>query len=318
MSDLPKSVSISEEGPREGFQIEPGPIPTGRKIELIDALSETGLKRIQVASFVSPRHVPGWADADDVVEGFRREPGVAYSVLWLNERGLDRALGKEGIEMRGAISTSASETFMGKNTNRGYERNREVQKNQIDTYLAYGMPVRKASVMAAFGCNFEGEVPVAKVLEAVRDLMEIAAEKGVEIGTLSLADTMGWAQPASIKAVVGAVREEWPDREIALHLHDTRGMGIANAYAGLEMGVTKFDSSVAGLGGCPFAAHKGAAGNVCTEDLVFLCEEMGIDTGVDLDALIECARLAEDIVGHPLPGSVMHGGSLSRFREARA
>ncbi|MDE0408594.1 MAG: hydroxymethylglutaryl-CoA lyase [Alphaproteobacteria bacterium] len=318
MSDLPKSVSISEEGPREGFQIEPGPIPTARKIELIDALSETGLKRIQVASFVSPRHVPGWADADEVVEGFRREPGVAYSVLWLNERGLDRALGKEGIEMKGSISTSASETFMGKNTNRGYERNREVQKNQIDTYLAYGMPVRKASVMAAFGCNFEGGVPVPKVLEAVRDLMEIAAEKGVEIGTLSLADTMGWAQPASIRAVVGAVREEWPDQEIALHLHDTRGMGIANAYAGLEMGVTKFDSSVAGLGGCPFAAHKGAAGNVCTEDLVFLCEEMGIDTGVDLDGLIECARLAEDIVGHPLPGSVMHGGSLSRFREARA
>ena len=318
MSDLPKSVSISEEGPREGFQIEPGPIPTARKIELIDALSETGLTRIQVASFVSPKHVPGWADADEVVEGFRREPGVAYSVLWLNERGLDRALGKEGIEMKGSISTSASETFMGRNTNRGYERNREVQKNQIDTYLACGMPVRKASVMAAFGCNFEGEVPVARVLAAVRDLLEIAAEKGVEIGMLSLADTMGWAQPASIKAVVGAVREEWPDMEIALHLHDTRGMGIANAYAGLEMGVVKFDSSVAGLGGCPFAAHKGAAGNVCTEDLVFLCEEMGIDTGVDLDALIECARLAEDIVGHPLPGSVMHGGSLSRFREARA
>ncbi len=318
MSDLPKSVSISEEGPREGFQIEPGPIPTARKIELIDALSETGLKRIQVASFVSPRHVPGWADADEVVEGFRREPGVAYSVLWLNERGLDRALGKEGIEMKGTISTSASETFMQNNTNRGHERNREVQKNQIDTYLAYGMPVRKASVMAAFGCNFEGEVPVARVLEAVRGLMEVAAEKGVEIGTLSLADTMGWAQPASIKAVVGAVRGEWPDMEIALHLHDTRGMGIANAYAGLEMGVVKFDSSVAGLGGCPFAALKGAAGNVCTEDLVFLCEEMGIDTGVDLDALIECARLAEDIVGHPLPGSVMHGGSLSRFREARA
>ena len=318
MSDLPKSVSISEEGPREGFQIEPGPIPTARKIDLIDALSETGLGRIQVASFVSPKHVPGWADADEVVEGFRREPGVAYSVLWLNERGLDRALGKEGIEMQGSISTSASETFMRKNTNRGHERNREVQSNQIDTYLAYGMPVRKASVMAAFGCNFEGEVPVSKVLEAVRGLMEIAAEKGVEIGALSLADTMGWAQPASIKAAVGAVREAWPDMEIALHLHDTRGMGIANAYAGLEMGVTKFDSSVAGLGGCPFAGHKGAAGNVCTEDLVFLCEEMGIDTGVDLDALIECARLAEDIVGHPLPGSVMHGGSLTRFREARA
>jgi len=318
MSDLPKSVAISEEGPREGFQIEPGPIPTARKIDLIDALSETGLKRIQVASFVSPKHVPGWADADAVVEGFRRREGVAYSVLWLNERGLDRALGKSGIEMQGAISTSASEIFMRANTNRGHARNREVQSNQIDTYLACGMPVRKATVMAAFGCNFEGEIPVSRVLDAVRGLMEIAAEKGVEIGVLSLADTMGWAQPASIEAVCGAVRDAWPEQALSLHLHDTRGMGVVNAYAGLKMGVSRFDSSVAGLGGCPFAAHKGAAGNVCTEDLVFLCEEMGIDTGVDLDALIDCARLAEDIVGHPLPGSVMHGGSLSRFRKARA
>ena len=115
--------------------------------------------------------------------------------------------------------------------------------------------------------------------------------------------------------MVGAVRERFPDLDIALHLHDTRGMGIANAYAGLEMGVTRFDSSVAGLGGCPFAGHKGAAGNVCTEDLVFMCDEMGIETGIDLDALIECARLAEDVVGHPLPGSVMKGGSLRKLRE---
>ena len=317
MSDLPKSVVISEEGPREGFQIEPGPIPTGRKIELIDALSGTGLSRIQVASFVNPRKVPGWADADAVVDGFRREPGVRYSVLWLNERGLERALAKDGIEMRGSISTTASETFMISNTNRDYGRNREVQRNQIDKYVEHGMPVRKATVMAAFGCNFEGEVPVDKVLWAVRDLHGIADGKGVEIETLSVADTMGWATPESVKRVCGAIREEWPDQELSLHLHDTRGMGIANAYAGLEIGIRKFDSSVAGLGGCPFASHKGAAGNVCTEDLVFLCEEMGIDTGVDLEALIECARLAEDIVGHPLPGSVMHGGSLGGYRAAR-
>ena len=131
-----------------------------------------------------------------------------------------------------------------------------------------------------------------------------------------LADTMAWATPATIKRIVGAVRELWPDLELALHLHDTRGMGIANAYAGLEMGVRIFDSAVAGLGGCPFAAHKGAAGNVCTEDLVFMCEEMGIATGVDLEVLMESARLAEDIVGHPLPGSVKSGGSLARLRAA--
>ena len=122
---------------------------------------------------------------------------------------------------------------------------------------------------------------------------------------------MAWATPLAIKRVVGALRERWPDLDIALHLHDTRGMAIANAYAGLEMGVTRFNSSVAGLGGCPFAGHKGAAGNVCTEDLVFMCNEMGIETGIDLDALIECARLAEDVVGHPLPGSVMKGGDVA-------
>jgi hydroxymethylglutaryl-CoA lyase len=131
---------------------------------------------------------------------------------------------------------------------------------------------------------------------------------------VTLADTMAWATPLSIKRVVGALRERWPDLDIALHLHDTRGMAIANAYAGLEMGVTRFDSAVAGLGGCPFAGHTGAAGNVCSEDLVFLCHEMGIETGIDLDALIECARLAEDVVGHPLPGSVMKGGTLEKYR----
>ena len=142
----------------------------------------------------------------------------------------------------------------------------------------------------------------------------MAKAHGVTLQYVTLADTMAWATPASIKRVVGALRERWPDLDIALHLHDTRGMAIANAYAGLEMGVTRFDASVAGLGGCPFAGHKGAAGNVCTEDLVFMCHEMGIETGIDLDALIETARLAEDVVGHPLPGSVMKGGTLAKFR----
>jgi hydroxymethylglutaryl-CoA lyase len=139
----------------------------------------------------------------------------------------------------------------------------------------------------------------------------------VEPSVFSLADTMAWATPKSIRELVGKVRERFPDLTLSLHLHDTRGMGIANAYAGIEMGITRFDAAVAGLGGCPFAGHAAAAGNVCTEDLVFMCDEMGIETGIDLDALIECARLAEDIVGHPLPGSVMKGGSLQPKR-ARA
>jgi hydroxymethylglutaryl-CoA lyase len=170
--------------------------------------------------------------------------------------------------------------------------------------------------MAAFGCNFEGDIAPEKVVSMVDEIVRIAAAHGEAIEVLSLADTMAWATPESIKRVVGAVRNRHPSLQLSLHLHDTRGMGIANAYAGLQMGVDRFDASVAGLGGCPFAGHKSAAGNVCTEDLVFMCEEMGISTGIDLERLLDCARLAEDIVSHALPGAVMHGGSLKKLRQA--
>jgi hydroxymethylglutaryl-CoA lyase len=170
--------------------------------------------------------------------------------------------------------------------------------------------------MAAFGCNFDGDIPVSKVVEYVGQLLDLAAEADVKLDYVSLADTMAWATPMSITRVVGEVRAKYPNLQLSLHLHDTRGMGIANAYAGLQMGVDIFDEAVAGLGGCHFAGHKGAAGNVCTEDLVFMCEEMGISTGVNLDRLIEVASLAEAIVGHPLPGSVKTGGSLHKYRQA--
>ncbi len=318
MNDLPSRVTIQEEGPREGFQIEPGPIATERKIELIDALSETGLEKIQVASFVSPKRVPGWADAEAVVAGFRRKPGVRYHALWLNEQGLMRALAVEGLETAGSISTTTSEKFMRNNTNRGFEENERVQRNQIEICRKNGVSVERIGVMTAFGCNFEGDIGTEKVLWAVESMLLIAEEAGEKVKVISLADTMGWATPGSIKRVVGAVRERWPHLRIGLHLHDTRGQGIVNAYAGMEMGVDLFDASVAGLGGCPFAKMKGAAGNVCTEDLVFMCEEMGVETGVDLDRLIDAALLAEDIVGHPLPGAVMRGGSLMQLRRQSA
>tara|TARA_A100001037_G_scaffold305100_1_gene343992 strand:+ start:1248 stop:2213 length:966 start_codon:yes stop_codon:yes gene_type:complete len=319
MSDMPTKVDIQEEGPREGFQIEAGPISTKRKIELIDALSETGLNKIQVASFVNPKRVPGWADADDVIRGFKAKDGVVYHALWLNERGIERAMQhSDRLTHMGSISTTASETFMKHNTNRGFQINREVQRGQIKLYKKYGIQVRRASIMTAFGCNFEGEIAPQLVVDRLKEILDIADEEGTPIEILSVADTMGWAAPNSIKQVVGKVRESWPDKRICLHLHDTRGMGIANVYAGMEMGVDLFDSSVAGLGGCPFAALKGAAGNVCTEDIVFLCNEHGIETGVNLDALIEVARLAEDIVGHPLPGSIMHAGSLTQYKVSQA
>jgi hydroxymethylglutaryl-CoA lyase len=315
MSDLPASVHISEEGPREGFQFERGFIATDRKIALIDALSQTGLDHIQIVSFVNPKLVPGMADADKVTESIAPQPGVAYSALWLNERGFERALTHANrLALAGTIQLCTSEKFLKRNQNRTMEQQLNAQHVIVEMYKAHGVAIERGSVMAAFGCNFEGDIPVERVVSLVGQILGVASAHGVSLNYVTLADTMAWATPRSIKRVVGALRERWPDLDIALHLHDTRGMAIANAYAGLEMGVTRFDASVAGLGGCPFAGHQGAAGNVCTEDLVFMCHEMGIETGIDLDALIECARLAEDVVGHPLPGSVMKGGTLQKYR----
>jgi hydroxymethylglutaryl-CoA lyase len=314
MSDLPKTVHITEEGPREGFQIEKGAIPTARKIALIDALSQTGLDRIQIVSFVNPKAVPGMADADAVVDGIAPQPGVAYTALWLNEKGFERALRHERLANTGTIQLAASEKFSIRNQNRTAAQQLASQHNLVAMYRAAGIVIERGSIMAAFGCNFAGDIPVSHLVTLVRQILDVAQANGITLKYISLADTMAWATPLQIKRVLGALREHWPDLDFALHLHDTRGMAIANAFAGLEMGVTRFDAAVAGLGGCPFAGHQGAAGNVCTEDLVFMCNELGIETGIDLDALIECAKLAEDIVGHPLPGSVMKGGTLQKFR----
>lgn len=318
MADYPKTVTINEEGPREGFQFEKGPIATARKIELIDALSETGLKQIQVCSFVPAKNVPGMADADEVVKGFNKRPGVRYTGLWLNEKGLLRAMASNRLDVRGTVSLTTSAVFLKRNQNRTLQENLEAQRSIVAMYKQHKVPVERGSMMAAFGCNFEGDIPIARVLDLIQQALDLASEQGLTLKVFNLADTMAWATPYSIRKVVGALRERFPQLRLSLHLHDTRGMGIANACAGLEMGVDIFDASVAGLGGCPFAAHKGAAGNVCTEDLAFMCAEMGIETGIDLERLIEAARLAEDVVGHPLPGSVMHGGSLRKYREKAA
>lgn len=313
MSDLPKFVTIQEEGPREGFQIEPGPIATADKVRFIEALAQTGLTKIDCVSYVNPARVPGMADAEEVARGIRKRPGVAYTGLWLNRAGFERAL-RLPLDLIGSLMVSGSETFSRKNTGKTISETYEDQAATLRLYLQHGVEVRWGIVFTAFGCNYEGEVPVATMLERCARLLALARDAGVQLKGLYLADTVGWANPLSIGRRIGAVRERWPDLRIGLHLHDTRGTGLPNALAALQLGVDQFDSSCAGLGGCPFAAHKGAAGNICTEDFVFMCHEMGIETGIDLERLIDCALMAERIVGHPLPGKVMKGGSLSAFR----
>jgi isopropylmalate/homocitrate/citramalate synthase len=319
MSDLPKHVEIHEEGPREGFQIEPGPISTADKIRVIEQLAETGLHHIQACSFVNPRVVPGWSDADTVIAEFKAKPGVHYTALWFNENGLNRALAfRDKLTIKGSISLTASEAFTRKNLHRSHAENLAAMRKMTDSHLAAGIPVNRIGVMAAFGCNYQGDIAPANVIKTLEDGLAIAAGAGADVTEFSLADTMGWAAPHRIERVLGEVRSRWPDVPLRLHLHDTRGLAVANALVALRMGVTKFDSTVGGLGGCPFAAHKGAAGNICTEELVLLCEEMGIDTGVDLDALIEVGRFAETVVGHVLPSELLHAGSLDAFRRQAA
>ena len=314
MSDLPSRVFIKEEGPREGFQIERGPIPTTDKIRLVDALADTGLDYIQVTSFVNPAKVPGMADAEAVVAGLTPREGVRYSGLWLNRQGLLRAIATGKLHLEGKLTLYASDAFLKRNQGRDPAQQLAAQPELVRMYRSHGIPVRTGFVTAAFGCNFEGDIDPAKVVALVAQMRAIARDAGEDLSLIGLGDTMAWANPQSIRRVVGMVQDANPEVELSLHLHDTRGLGLANACAGLAMGVRHFDAAVAGMGGCPFAAHAGAAGNICTEDFVLMCEEMGIETGVDLEKLTECARLAETIVGHPLPGKVKTGGSLNELR----
>ena len=314
MSDLPSSIRIYEEGPREGFQFEKGPIATAEKIRLIDALSDTGLRHIQIASFVDPRRVPGMADAEDVARGIKVQEGVEYCVLWMNERGLRQALDVPHLRVDGKLRLYPSQAFLKSNLQRTTEENREKNLAIIRTCKALDVPVTEASISSAFGCNFEGDISRDQILALIDDTISLFQEHDCELDHLVLADTMAWASPLSIQRMIGAIRERHPDLPLRLHLHDTRGMGLANAFAGLSMGVRLFDSSVAGLGGCPFARHRGAAGNVCTEDLVSMCEEMGIETGVNLEALIAASEIAQEVVGHRLPGRVAQAGAISTIK----
>lgn len=317
MSNLPDRIHILEEGPREGFQIEPGPIATHDKVALVDALSATGVQAIQVCSFVSPKLVPGWQDAEAVASAFTPRPGVRYTALWFNETGLRRALAfGDRLAVSGSISLAASEAFSVRNLNRDRLANLDAMRRNARAHLDAEVPVSRIGVMAAFGCNFAGDIGPEQVVATVADGMGVAADVGCAITEISLADTMGWATPLRLARTVGAVRDRWPDITVKLHLHDTRGLGIANAWAGLQLGVRHYDATVGGLGGCPFAAHKGAPGNIATEELVLLAHEAGIETGIDLEALLAAAHLAERIVGHPLPSAAVRGGSLQSFRSA--
>ncbi len=293
---------INDVAVRDGFQIEPRFIPTKTKVELIDHLSRTGLHKIEVTSFVSPRAVPALADANEVLAGIERVPGVVYVALVPNTRGVQNAAAApmRPDEVNGVVS--ASETHNRANINRTHEQTLGELPIMVKAAHAAGMKITM-SLSTTFGCPFEGHVAEDMVLHFVERFRQLGFDG------ISLADTTGMANPRQVEELTRKVLARFPaptDEYYTLHFHNTRGMGLANVIAGIRAGVRSFDGSISGLGGCPFA--PGATGNICTEDMVNMLEDMGYDTRVDLAKLIACARTVPEIVGHDVPGQVMKAG----------
>lgn len=301
MSVWPLHVEIGEVGPRDGLQNE-RPVPIADRIRLIDALAASGLRRIEAVSFVSPKAIPPMAGAGEVMAGITRRAGVTYRALVPNVRGAELALAAAVDEIE--VVVSASETHNRKNVNRSVAESMAAAGELTALAHDAGTPV-EAIVSTAFGCPYEGDVPEARVAGLAAQLRDVGADR------LSFGDTTGLATPRRVNALLDALGEHGiaPDA-ISLHFHNTRGTGLANVLAAMERGVARFDASIGGLGGCPYA--PGATGNIVTEDLVYMLEDMEVDTGVDLDALIDCAHLAQDIVGRELPGQVMKAGPRTR------
>jgi hydroxymethylglutaryl-CoA lyase len=298
---LPERVTICEVGPRDGFQIEPEWIPTELKVDAIDRLSEAGLGRIEVTSFVHPKVVPQMRDAEEVMARIRRRPGTVYAALVPNDKGAVRAA-DAGVDQIHTV-VSASESHNLANVNMTIAESL-VKLEAVMRVAERAKLAVVSAISTSFGCPFEGDVPLARLERVVAALVDMGAR------AIGLADTTGMADPRQVGRVLEHLRPRFPGIEWILHTHDTRAMAIPNILAAMECGVTHFDSSIGGLGGCPFA--PGASGNVCTEDLVHCLHAMGIETGVDLDRLIAAARRVQEIVGRALPGQVLKAGKADR------
>jgi hydroxymethylglutaryl-CoA lyase len=304
VSDLPAAISVREVGPRDGLQNE-APVSTEAKVELVDALSKTGVRRIEAVSFVHPRAIPQMADADEVWQQITRNDAVRYSALVPNIRGAQRALDAGFREIE--VVVSASDTHNRKNINRSTDESLDDIAELVAIAHEAGSTVQ-VIVSTAWGCPYEGDVPTERVVAVASRAIRDGAD------AISFGDTTGMATPGRVTRLIGELRSAHPDSPVNLHFHNTRGAGLANVMAALSLGVADFDASVGGLGGCPYA--PGASGNVATEELVHMVEDMGVDTGIDLDAMIEVAATAERIVGRTLPSQVLRAGPRTRTTPA--
>jgi hydroxymethylglutaryl-CoA lyase len=298
---LPAAVSLREVGPRDGLQNE-DPVPTDAKVALINALSRTGVSRIEAVSFVHPRAIPQMADADEVWSRVERNPAVTYSALVPNSRGASRAIDAGFADIE--VVVSASDTHNRKNVNRSTDESLADIAEIIKQVHDAGGNL-EVIVSTAWGCPYEGDVPVSRVVEVARRAVDAGAD------TLTYGDTTGMATPTRVIDLVTRTQETLRDVPLALHFHNTRGTGLANLYAALQLGVTNYDASVGGLGGCPYA--PGATGNIATEEVAAMLEDMGIATGVNIDMLLDVAALAQRYVGKELPSNVLRAGPRTRL-----
>ncbi|HEY1692650.1 MAG TPA: hydroxymethylglutaryl-CoA lyase [Polyangiaceae bacterium] len=296
----PDRVSVYEVSLRDGLQNERATVPLSDKLRLIDALVASGLRRIEITSFVSPKWIPQLADADEVAAHARAPEGVTFSALCPNARGLERAKAAGMREI--AVFISASETHNKKNVNKSIAETLAAFEETVGPARALGMRVR-GYLSTVWGCPYEGAVDPKKALAVARKLLAMGCYQ------VSFSDTIGAGTPRQTEQILGLVLGELPREQVAMHMHDTRGTALANVLVGLEMGVRDFDASIGGLGGCPYA--PGAAGNLATEDLVYMLSGMGVETGVDLDRVWEAGKVAESVVGRPLPGKVHQAGVRS-------
>jgi hydroxymethylglutaryl-CoA lyase len=301
MADLPSAVRIREVGPRDGFQNEPETIATADKIRLIDMLSATGLKRIEATSFVRSDVIPQLADAEEVLAGVQRRDGVSFSVLIPNERGLERALPLRERLDEISVFLSASETHNRRNVNRSIEESLSGLERTLEKAREAGLRC-EGVISVSFGCPYEGAVRSERVFAIVERL---AAAGCAEVG---FGDTTGMANPRQVHDFFAAAHERLGDIELTAHFHNTRGQGLANVLAALEEGVESFESSFGELGGCP--VPPGSTGNVPSEDVVSMLHEMGVETGIDLPALIEASRAAQELLGRPLGAHVLRAGPV--------
>jgi len=301
MSELPASVRIREVGPRDGFQNEPEVIATADKIRLIDMLAATGLSRLEVTSFVRPDVIPQLADAEDVLAGIERPDGVALSILIPNERGLERALAQRDRFDEISVFLSASETHNQKNVNRSVEESLSGLERTIESAKREGLRC-EGIIAVSFGCPYEGEVPVERVLGIAERLAAAGCD---EVG---FGDTTGMANPLQVREFFTLARERLAGAELTAHFHNTRGQGLANVLAALEAGVESFESAFGELGGCP--VPPGSTGNISTEDLVSMLHEMGIETGIELEKLIAATREVQELLGRPLGAHVLRAGPV--------